>query len=146
MSDIESIEDVRAKLEYKKAERADIEAQREAEAEEAKARRELADLEKLEELEAEHGPLGDGLAKVEIANRFTVFLKRGSKAHWAKLKSYGENIKEKNVADFIKPHIVSPSVAEVVALADDYPILWGSLMEAMNALAGIRNERLTGKS
>ncbi|MCB9584552.1 MAG: hypothetical protein H6718_04110 [Polyangiaceae bacterium] len=143
---MENIEDIRTKLEVAKAKRAEVEAQREAEAEEAKARRELEDLEKLEELEAEHGPLGEGLAQVVIADRFTVFLKKGGKAHWAKLKSYGDNIKEKQVIEFVKPHIVHPDVGTVVKLADEYPILWATLMEAMNHLAGIRREKLQGKS
>lgn len=138
--------ELETKLEAARAKRAEVEAARNAEAEEAAMRRELEDLEKLEELEAEHGPLGEGLAKVEIADKFTIFLKRGGKAHWAKLKSFGENISEKHVAEFIKPHIVHPDVGTVVKLADDYPILWGTLMGAMNHLAGIRKEKLQGKS
>lgn len=143
---MENIEDIRAKLEAAKAKRAEVEAQREAEAEEAKARRELEDLEKLEELEAEHGPLGEGLAQVVIADKFTIFLKRGEKAHWAKLKSYGEKVQESHAIAFVKPHIVSPDVKTVVELADEYPVVWGACMEALNHLAGIRREKLQGKS
>ena len=138
--------ELRAKLEAARARRAEVQAERDAEAEAVAMRRELEDLEKLEELEAEHGPLGEGLAKVEIADKFTIFLKRGGKAHWAKLKSFGENVAEKHAIDFIKPHIVHPDVATVVKLADDYPIVWGRCMDAMNYLAGLRKEKLQGKS
>lgn len=139
-------DDIDQKLAAAQARRAQIEAEREEEAEAARKLRELQDLETLERLEAEYGPLNEELAKVEIRDKFTIFLRRGEKAHWAKLHAHGKKVQDSHINAFVKAHVVFPDVKTVTELADRYPAVWGKCFEALAVLAGHRREEFEGKS